>query len=136
VDFDPYGHRSKVTSDYQKEFDFRPIPHPPFSPDAALPDFDFVGAIKQKRTGFEFGNTEEHGSDVTDIRNFIPPIALTVVFPEWGQRLQKCTDREIDDIGEDVHQNILSVAPFLLDMPILKIFVNLRQTPHHSQATT
>jgi hypothetical protein len=61
ADFDSHGqcwsHQSKVTSDYLREFNFRPVPHPAFSP--ARSDSSKSVEIKTGMSGSEFGSAEE-----------------------------------------------------------------------------
>jgi hypothetical protein len=52
-------HRSKVASDHMKEFDFRPVPHPPSSPYQDPSDLYLFGAIKEKMAESEFRRAEE-----------------------------------------------------------------------------
>jgi hypothetical protein len=66
-----------------KGMNFRPVPHPPFSPDLAPSDFELFEAIKRKMAALEFGRTEELVDEVTDITSWISHIALANVVREW-----------------------------------------------------
>jgi hypothetical protein len=92
-------HRPKLTSDYLKDFNFRPVPYSPFSPDPAPSDFYHFGAIKWKLASSEFGNAEALVSEMTDITNFTSHVTLANVFPDWKQLLHKCIDMEGDYVS-------------------------------------
>jgi hypothetical protein len=92
--FGPHGHcwphRSKVTSDYLKEVSFRPVPHPPFSPDLGPAGFYLFRSINGKMTGSEFGNAQEVVSEMIDIASFISHVTLACAFRERQQGCGVC----------------------------------------------
>jgi hypothetical protein len=87
-------HRSKVTSDDLKEFNFRLLPHPPFSTGLAQSDFYLFGVIKGTLAGSEFGSAEELVSELVDVTSFMSHVILAIIFCELEQRLQKCINTE------------------------------------------
>jgi hypothetical protein len=87
-------HRSKVTSGYLTKFNFRPAPHPPYSPDLAPSDFFLFGALKHKLEGMKFANAAQLVDAVMEITGFMPRSELKAVFVNWEERLRKCIEMQ------------------------------------------
>jgi hypothetical protein len=68
------------------------VPHPPYSPDLASPDFYFFEYVKHQLQGHEFTEGAELVSAVSEILNQIPTDILIDLSDDWMKRLQRCID--------------------------------------------
>jgi hypothetical protein len=66
-----------------KEFKFRPVPHPSFSPDLAPSDFYLCGTIKGRLRGQTFQDARELLAAISEVTGSIRSIELDAIFHTW-----------------------------------------------------
>jgi hypothetical protein len=93
------AHTAKVSSDYIARNDMKMAPHPPYSPDFEPSDFSLFGYVKGKLMGYQAGSAAGLLVRIQVILAEIPREALSTVFLEWMQRLQKCIDSDGEYVG-------------------------------------
>jgi histone-lysine N-methyltransferase SETMAR len=89
-------HTARDTIDFMRRNRIKRVPHPPFSPDLAPPDFHLFGKVKTALQGMIFEDENELLAGMTDVLMGIPREELEAVFDEWLLRLDACIQRQGD----------------------------------------
>jgi hypothetical protein len=85
-------HGSKERLTYMKEFVFRPVSHPPFSPDLAPSGFYLFGTIKGRPRGRSIQDAREPAETISEVTSSIWPTELNTVFRTWEGRRRRCAE--------------------------------------------
>jgi hypothetical protein len=76
-------HPLKATLAYMKAFNFRPMQHPPVSPDLVSSDFYLFGTIKGRLRGRTFQDARGLLEAISEMTGSIRSIELDAVFCNW-----------------------------------------------------
>jgi hypothetical protein len=75
-----------------REFNFRPVPHNPFSPDLTLSEFCLFCTAMARLRERSFQDAGEHMEVIGNVTGSIRPTELDAVFRNWEDRLQRCIE--------------------------------------------
>nr|XP_012151353.1 PREDICTED: putative uncharacterized protein FLJ37770 [Megachile rotundata] len=85
-------HGAIVVQQLLTKFDVATLPHPPYSPDLAPPDFFLFPRIKRELKGHRFDSIEAIQAGTTKALNSIPETDFQKAFDEWQRRQTKYVD--------------------------------------------
>jgi hypothetical protein len=72
------------------------VPHPPYSPDLAPPDFILFPMKKIKLKGLKFDTAEEILAETQTVRNILTKKHFQNAFQKWQKRWDRCVHSKVD----------------------------------------
>jgi hypothetical protein len=81
-------HGAKIVSEETTHLKCKMVPHPPYSPDMTIADFDLFGVLKAKLQGIDASDDEEPKSEILTIFQGISSDELKKSFDHWIKRCQ------------------------------------------------
>jgi len=91
-------HTSRQTTELIAQFRWKVVPHPPYSLDLAKSDYHLFPKLKDHLSGMKFQSDDEVKEEVTKFLNGLAAEFFVEVRQKWIVRLQKCIDRDRDDV--------------------------------------
>ncbi|XP_071453429.1 protein GVQW3-like [Hetaerina americana] len=95
------SHTALVVSDFLAKHGVATLPHPPYSPDLAPPDFFLFPKIKRSLKGMRYGTLDAVKEAVTICLREVPDDAFAGAFQEWERRWNKCIDSQGSYLEEE-----------------------------------